>query len=318
MDDASEPANEFLGDTSLSALPSLDDDMSNESINYRVLVSAREAGCLIGQNGTVIDSVREETNTRAGISKLQPGSHERILTVSGNIDDVAKSLSYFAQALVNAFAEAQFSYLYFPLKQLSLIPNVEGETTVLRLLIPNAQMGTLIGPKGVRIQEIQRNCNVLMIASKLFLPGLNERLVELQGAVDNLYDALRLVLRCLIEDIPATSSITFYVPRVAGSRVGSNSLVPQKQITSSVSFPNDIVGALIGKHGARIQGVRKVSGAVIGISEEEEGQPNRVFTITGTPKAVEKAKSLLYHNLEREEHRRSQAETEPQEVPNLE
>ncbi|SGZ57391.1 CIC11C00000004957 [Sungouiella intermedia] len=312
MDTASEPVEELQGDLSLSALPTLDDELATESINLRLLVSAREAGCLIGQNGTVIDSVREETNTRAGISKLQPGSHERILTVSGNIDDVAKSLSYFAQALVNAFAEAQFTYLYFPLKQLSLIPNVEGETTVLRLLIPNAQMGTLIGPRGVRIQEIQRNCNVLMIASKLFLPGLNERLVELQGAVDNLYDALRLVLRCLIEDIPATSTITYYIPRVTGSRVGANSLVLQKQITATVSFHNDIVGALIGKHGARIQGVRKVSGATIGISEEEEGQSGRTFTITGTPKAVEKAKSLLYHNLEREEHRRNQAESDLQ------
>ncbi|KAK7679356.1 hypothetical protein QCA50_017573 [Cerrena zonata] len=64
-------------------LPSLDDDSNNSAlINYRVLVSAKEAGCLIGQNGQVIDSIRDETNTKAGISKLQPGSHERILTLS--------------------------------------------------------------------------------------------------------------------------------------------------------------------------------------------------------------------------------------------
>lgn len=290
-----------------SSLPLLENAVTT-LINYRLLVSAKEAGCLIGQNGAVIDSIRDETNTLAGISKLQPGSHERILTVSGTLDDAARALSYFAQALVNAAAEAQFSYAYFPLKQLLQIPNVEGETTVLRLLIPNSQMGTLIGARGVRIQQIQKDCNILMIALKSFLPASNERLVELQGTVDNMYDALRIILRCLIENVSSVVGTICYVPR-AGTRPAVASTLAKKPMEATVSFPNDIVGALIGKNGARIQGVRKVSGATIGISDEEDGQLERVFTILGTPRAVEKAKSLLYHNLEREEQRR-QADAE--------
>lgn len=197
-------------DSSNQVLPSLAESSSSALINYRVLVSAKEAGCLIGQNGAVIDSIREETGTRAGISRLQPGSYERILTVSGTLDDASKALSYFAQALVNASTEMQFSYVYFPLKQLLPIPNIEGETTVLRLLVPNAQMGSLIGSKGARIQQIQRECNILMIASKAQLPDSNERLVELQGTVDNLYDSLRLILRCLMEDFSSTVGTIYY------------------------------------------------------------------------------------------------------------
>lgn len=296
-------------DSSNQVLPSLAESSSSALINYRVLVSAKEAGCLIGQNGAVIDSIREETGTRAGISRLQPGSYERILTVSGTLDDASKALSYFAQALVNASTEMQFSYVYFPLKQLLPIPNIEGETTVLRLLVPNAQMGSLIGSKGARIQQIQRECNILMIASKAQLPDSNERLVELQGTVDNLYDSLRLILRCLMEDFSSTVGTIYYVPRCAQNR-GDASNGPKRSITATVSFPNSIVGALIGKNGARIQGVRKVSGATIGISDEEEGVEERVFTITGSTKAVEKARALLYHNLEREENRRLQAESD--------
>lgn len=296
--------------TSELVLPSLSEpSYASALINYRVLVSAKEAGCLIGQNGAVIDSIREETGTRAGISSLQPGSYERILTVSGTLDDASKALSYFAQALVNASTETQFSYMYFPLKQLLLIPNIEGETTVLRLLIPNAQMGTIIGSRGARIQQIQRECNVLMIASKLHLPESTERLVELQGTVDNLYDSLRIILRCLIEDFSSAVGTTYYVPRGSQTRGDVNG-GQRRTITTTVSFPNNIVGALIGKNGARIRGVRKVSGATIGISDEEEGVLERVFTITGSTKAVEKAKALLYHNLEREESRRVQAESE--------
>lgn len=309
--------SESLFDTNYTSdnkavLPSLSENPTT-LINYRVLVSAKESGCLIGQNGRVIDSIREETNTKAGISKLLPGSHERILTVSGTLDNCAKALSYFAQALCNANLSNELpTYNYFPLKQLSVNSNIAGETTNLRLLIPNSQMGTLIGSKGIRIQQIQSNFNISMIASKSFLPNSNERLVELQGAVDNLYDALRIISRCLIEDFSSLVGTNYYSPKPfvkRGSFSGASGTSPtpgnnSKFITTTVSFNNDIVGALIGKNGSRIQGVRKISGAIIGISDEIDGKLERIFTLSGTPYAIEKAKSLLYHNLEREEQRR--------------
>ncbi|CCE85829.1 Piso0_005464 [Millerozyma farinosa CBS 7064] len=294
-------------------LPSINDNTNAGAlINYRVLVSAKESGCLIGQNGAVIDSIRAETNTKAGISKLQPGSHERILTVSGTLDNSAKALSYFAQALCNARVANTLNYNYFPLKQLSPVPCIDEETTILRLLIPNAQMGTLIGSKGIRIQQIQSMYNISMIASKAFLQGSNERLVELQGTVDNLYDALRVISRCLIEDFSSIVGTHYYVPKGSSANNGNlNGLTRrdssgssrrygnQNVSTTTLTFPNDVVGALIGKNGSRIQGVRKISGATITISNEVENQSDRVFTITGPSHAIEKAKSLLYHNLQR-------------------
>lgn len=312
-----------------STLPSLQDKSNIDAlINYRVLVSAKEAGCLIGTNGQVIDSIRNETNTKAGISRLIPGSHERILTVLGKLDDCAKALSYFAQALINANIE---SYNFFPLKQLSSTPNTE-ETTILRLLIPNSQMGTLIGSKGARIQQLQNNFNISMIASKSFLPGSNERLVELQGTVDDLYDSLRIISRCLIEDFSSIVGTTYYVPR--GNTYNNNHSHSHShnnnnntnnnnnnnnnnnthgsggnKTTDTISFPNDIVGALIGKRGSRIDGVRKVSGAMIAISEAIEGENERVFTITGSSHAVDKAKQMIYQNFKREEERRKNEES---------
>ena len=283
-------------------------------INFRVLVSAKEAGCLIGQNGAVIDSIRDETATRAGISQLRPGTHERILTVSGLVDSAAKALSYFAQALVNALSETPFSYLYFPLKQMLRIANVEGQTTVLRMMVPNSQIGTLIGARGLRIQQIQRQCNVLMIVLKLFLAGSSERLVELQGTVDNLYDAVRIVGRCLLLGASLLEETVLYVPRPSSKAAE----VPKPATTQeTVLFRDDIVGALIGKHGLRIQGVRKVSGATIAISEED-GTGERLFTISGLPLAVGKAKRLLAFNLEREEQRRADHETHASNSFNLE
>lgn len=295
---------EFLNNAVADILPLLDDESSSALINFRVLVSAKEAGCLIGQNGNVIDSIRQETNTRAGISKLQPGSYERILTVSGTLDDASKALSLFAQALINATVENQFTYSYFPLKQLLSIPNVKGKTTILRLLIPNSQVGTLIGARGLRIKEIQKNYDVLMIASNSYLPGSTERLVELQGTADDFYNAFRVILRCVIEDFSSVSNATYYLPKATNSR---QELTPKKPVMTTIAFPNQIVGALIGKNGSRILGVRKVSGATIAISEVDDND-ERLFTISGSLRAVDQATNLLYQNMEREEQRRLQNE----------
>lgn len=284
-------------------------------INYRLLISSKESGCLIGQNGQVINSIRQETNTKAGISKLLPHTNERILTVSGLLDNCAKAISYFAQALIEAQQQEFEEYNYFPLRQLSVQKNVPGETTCIRLLIPNSQMGTIIGSKGIRIQKIQQVYGILMIALKLFLPGSNERLVELQGSVNGLYESLRIISRCLIEDFGGIVSTNYYIPRpkTAPSHQlpHASDLVSSRLVTTTVSFPNDIVGALIGKNGSRIQGVRKILGAIIGISDELERLPDRIFTISGTTFAVEKAKSLLYHNLDREQQRRAQLKEYP-------
>lgn len=317
------PSSASITESDNSTLPPIEENANALAlINYRVLVSAKEAGCLIGQNGSVINSIREVTKTKAGISKLQNGSHERILTVSGTLDDCSKALSYFAQALCNSSSENLMNYNFFPLKQLSSIPCIEGKTTILRLLIPNLQMGTLIGSKGLRIQQIQSKFDISMIASKLFLPNSNERLVELQGSVDNLYDSLRIISRCLIEDFSSIVGTNYYIPmgyKKAGERSDrngsshnnaggvNNSQNKASLVSLHLPFANEIVGALIGKNGSRIQGVRKVSGATIAISDEAEGLNERVFTVSGTSYAVEKAKDLLYHNLEREEQRRVEA-----------
>lgn len=284
-------------------IPTSNPSHNNDTIatrSVRVLISSKEAGCIIGQNGSVIVLIREETNTKAAILKFQPGCHERILTVLGEIQDIAKAVSYFAQALLDAGPSVFSVHPHFPLKQLSPVPNKENETTTLRLLIPNAQIGSLIGTGGTRIQEFQRTCNVIVIVSKSFLPNSNERLVELQGSVDNLYDVLRLILKCIHGQSSTFEDLQLYSPRAGARRQHSN----PGRLSETLLFSNSIVGALIGKNGSRIQGVRKVSGAAVAISEEDPLSDERYFTISGNPREIDKAKSLILHNLEREKLRR--------------
>jgi heterogeneous nuclear rnp K-like protein 2 len=69
-----------------------------------------------------------------------------------------------------------------------------------------------------------------------------------------------------------------------------------------------MVGCIIGRGGSKISDIRKSSGARISIAKaphDESGE--RMFTITGTAGANEKALYLLYENLEAEKMRRQNA-----------
>ena len=61
-----------------------------DSLTLRALVSTKEAGVIIGKGGKNVAELREQTGVKAGVSKVIPGVHERVLTVTGSVEGVAK------------------------------------------------------------------------------------------------------------------------------------------------------------------------------------------------------------------------------------
>lgn len=180
-------------------------------ITFRVLVSTREAGIIIGKNGNCVAHVREKTGVKSGVSKVIIGCSDRILTVSGPVDSTAEALALFAQALLESPITHQQVYSFFPLK--SLCPPPQPDQISLRLLIPHSQMGTLIGKQGSRIKALQENFDVKIVASKDFLADSTERVVEIQGTPANIESVLKLVARCLIEDWHGATGTVYYIPQ---------------------------------------------------------------------------------------------------------
>lgn len=59
-------------------------------LTLRSLVSTKDAGVIIGKGGKNVAELREQTAVKAGVSKVIPGVHERVLTVIGSVEGVAK------------------------------------------------------------------------------------------------------------------------------------------------------------------------------------------------------------------------------------
>ena len=74
-------------------------------------------------------------------------------------------------------------------------------------------------------------------------------------------------------------------------------MVPGQPITQQIFIPNDMVGAIIGKGGAKINEIRQLSGSVIKINEPQDNNNERLVTVTGTQECNQMALYMLYSRL---------------------
>lgn len=73
--------------------------------------------------------------------------------------------------------------------------------------------------------------------------------------------------------------------------------LPGQPLTQQIYIPNDMVGAIIGKGGAKINEIRHLSGSVIKINEPQDNSNERLVTITGTQECNQMALYMLYSRL---------------------
>jgi len=87
------------------------------------------------------------------------------------------------------------------------------------------------------------------------------------------------------------------VPSQPGQPQNIAQLLPGQPLTQQIYIPNDMVGAIIGKGGAKINEIRQLSGSVIKINEPQDNSNERLVTITGTQECNQMALYMLYSRL---------------------
>lgn len=80
--------------------PKTEEEYAQSQLTLRAIVTSKEAGVIIGKAGKNVADLRDETGVKAGVSKVVPGVHDRVLTVSGALDGIAKAYGIVARSLL--------------------------------------------------------------------------------------------------------------------------------------------------------------------------------------------------------------------------
>ncbi|KAK8226126.1 hypothetical protein HDK90DRAFT_505325 [Phyllosticta capitalensis] len=351
-------------------------------LHVRAIISSAEAATVIGKGGENVTQIRRMSGAKCTVSDYSRGAVERILTVSGPVDAVAKAFGLIIRTLNN--------------EDINSPSTPQSKTYPLRLLIPHILIGSIIGKGGVRIREIQEASGARLNASDSCLPLSTERSLVVLGVADAVHIATYYVGSTLVEQLterfggPAASAyatrsggpagvvpggmqVVPYVPQPAGGSWGHpenyrhkaqaqrnppsggyggapmhsqypqqpqapvhygagsprhaytgagphqpqqygaphvaqpghagqpaqpmQGMMPGQPITQQIFIPNDMVGAIIGKGGAKINEIRQLSGSVIKINEPQDNSNERLVTITGTQECNQMALYMLYSRL---------------------
>lgn len=208
----------------------------HDTLTLRALVSTKDAGVIIGKAGKNVADLREQTGVKAGVSKVISGVHERVLTVSGPVEGVAK-VRHNAERVDYAEFQAFQAYTLIISQLVNSSPvNISSPSsshTSIRLLISHNLMGTIIGRNGLKIKAIQDGSGARMVASKDMLPQSTERIVEVQGAPEAIGRAIEDIGKCLLEDWERGLGTVLFHPGTGDDRSGgSRRSAPNGQTSS--------------------------------------------------------------------------------------
>jgi len=80
--------------------PRTEEEYAAAQITLRAIVTSKEAGVIIGKAGQNVADLRDKTGVRAGVSKVVPGVHDRVLTVTGPLNGISEAYGHVADGLL--------------------------------------------------------------------------------------------------------------------------------------------------------------------------------------------------------------------------
>ncbi|KAL1196277.1 KH domain-containing protein HEN4 [Cardamine amara subsp. amara] len=177
--------------TKQHSLPESKDN--KRQVVLKILCSNERASCVIGQEGSTIRAaIESQTGVSISVGDTLADCDERLITLSGNIEDSSNSQAQRAIVLV-------FSRLY------ETASATENDNITARLVVPSNQIGGLVGKtyhkltkmkerSGAFIQVLEVNQNPKCVAD-------NNQVVQISGKLSNVKEAINHVTRTLVENM---------------------------------------------------------------------------------------------------------------------
>lgn len=167
-------------------------------VHFRMLASISDTASIVGKGGDTISKIKEESTSRVNVSENLKGIPERVISVRGSAEFVAKALGLIVRAINNE-----------PFNQSS---NADSKFFTLRLLFPHSIMGYIIGKKGSRFREIEENSAASLNANDQILPASTDRILNITGVADAIHIATYYVAQTVIEHKQQMTKVIYYNP----------------------------------------------------------------------------------------------------------
>ncbi|KAH0565129.1 hypothetical protein GP486_001480 [Trichoglossum hirsutum] len=264
----------------------------------RLLVPHILIGSIIGKSGVRIREIQEASGARLNASdSCLPLSTERSLVVLGVADAVHIATYYVASTLVEQLSErfggpAASAYATRSGGPAGVVP---GGMQVVPY-VPQPVTGTYGHPDNFRKHNNQAQRTP---ANPYGIPYLHGQPPQQPPAAPLHYGGSPH--GGYAGAGPHQPQAGGHAPQVS-SHAGPpaqpiQGMVPGQPLTQQIFIPNDMVGAIIGKGGAKINEIRQLSGSVIKINEPQDNSNERLVTITGTQECNQMALYMLYSRL---------------------
>ncbi|XP_014903259.1 poly(rC)-binding protein 2 isoform X4 [Poecilia latipinna] len=296
----------------------------NVTLTIRLLMHGKEVGSIIGKKGESVKKMREESGARINIS--EGNCPERIITLAGPTTAIFKAFSMIIEKLEEDISSSMTN------STATSKPPV-----TLRIVVPASQCGSLIGKGGCKIKEIRESTGAQVQVAGDMLPNSTERAITIAGTPQSIIECVKQICVVMLESPPKGVTIP-YRPKPSGSpvifaggqayAVQGQHAIPQPDLTKlhqlamqqspfpiapgnqgftdasaqtsshEMTIPNDLIGCIIGRQGAKINEIRQMSGAQIKIANPVDGSTDRQVTITGSPASISLAEYLINASVE--------------------
>ncbi|KAI4384377.1 hypothetical protein MLD38_002542 [Melastoma candidum] len=279
-------------------------DSMEKPTYIRFLVSNAAAGSVIGKGGSTITDFQSQSGARIQLSRNQeffPGTTDRVIMISGGIDDVIKAVELILSKLLSEI-------------HLEEAEDVDPRAKV-RLVVPNSFCGGIIGRGGSTIKSFidESRAGIKISPQDNSYHGTNDRLVTVTGTLEDQMRAIDLILCKLSEDphYPQSANVPFSyagahnnagygpppsygLPAGAGGKFPNNKEDRSNSMTIGVA--DEHIGLVVGRGGRTIMDISQATGAKIKISDRGDflsGTTDRKVTITGSQGSIRAAESMI-------------------------
>ncbi|KAF7473329.1 Hypothetical predicted protein [Marmota monax] len=294
----------------------------NVTLTIRLLMHGKEVGSIIGKKGESVKKMREESGARINIS--EGNCPERIITLAGPTNAIFKAFAMIidkleediSSSMTNSTAASRPPVtlrLVVPASQCGSLIGKGGckikeirESTGAQVqvagdMLPNSteRAITIAGIPQSIIECVKQICVVMLESPPKgvtipYRPKPSSSPVIFAGGQAYTIQGQYAIPQPDLTKLHQLAMQQSHFPMTHGNTGFSAGLDASAQTTShELTIPNDLIGCIIGRQGAKINEIRQMSGAQIKIANPVEGSTDRQVTITGSAASISLAQYLI-------------------------